>query len=153
MEKSVRKEAIRQLGIFAGKWELEVIHPRFPPNSIYGNTTFDWMESEMYMVQRTMIHQTEFPNSTMVFDYDTQTYAYVLHYFDSRGVTRLYNMSLENEVWKMWRDTADFSKLDFSQRFIGKFNEAENTIQSYWEKSYDGLNWEHDFKIIYRKVI
>ncbi len=62
-------------------------------------------------------------------------------------------MSLENNYWKSWRDTSDFSQLDFCQRFVGEINESGDKIQSSWETSHDGSHWEHDFRLIYRKVI
>jgi hypothetical protein len=31
-------------------------------------------------------------------------------------------MSLEDGVWKLWRDPPDFSPLDFAQRFTGTFS-------------------------------
>jgi hypothetical protein len=153
MKKSVRAEMLKRLEFFIGKWEIEVIHPHFKTNSIIGQTVFDWMEREKFMVQRTLINQREFPSSTIVYDYDSNTGTYLQHYFDSRGITRLYNMSLENDDWKLWRDTPDFSQLDFCQRFVGKINESGDTIKSSWEKSDDGLHWEHDFRLIYRKVV
>ncbi len=61
-------------------------------------------------------------------------------------------MSLEDDVWKLLRNTPDFSLLDFYQRFTRKINETRDAIDSYWEKSDDGLNWEHDFNLIYRKI-
>ncbi|TFB22129.1 hypothetical protein E3U55_07450 [Filobacillus milosensis] len=152
MRRSVRDEMLNRLEFFKGEWELEVIHPHFKTNSINGQTVFDWMEKEKFIVQRTLINQPEFPSSTIVYDYDAKTDIYLQHYFDSRGVTRLYNMSFENDVWKVWRDTPDFSQLDFSQRFVGVINESGDTIQSSWETSEDNKNWEHDFKIIYRRV-
>jgi hypothetical protein len=40
-------------------------------------------------------------------------------YFDSRGVARLYEMSYAGACGKLWRTAADFSPLDFSQRYTG----------------------------------
>lgn len=60
-------------------------------------------------------------------------------------------MSLEERVWKLWRDTSDFSPLDFFQRFTGKIDESGKKIESSWEQSDDGINWAHDFKVLYRK--
>jgi hypothetical protein len=70
----------------------------------------------------------------------------VLHY-DSRGVSRIYQMSLSDGVWKVWRDFPGFS-----QRFSGNFSEDGNTITASWEKSVDGSKWEHDFDLTYTKL-
>ncbi|RKD71354.1 hypothetical protein ATL39_2750 [Sinobaca qinghaiensis] len=146
-----RDTAIQQLSFFIGDWELEVIHPHL--GTISGSTVFEWMETEQYMMQRIRIDQPDFPGSTIVYDYDAEAKMYLQHYFDSRGVTRLYQMSLDHHTWKLWRETSDFSPLDFSQRFTGEINASQDVIQSVWEKAYDGVTWEHDFKVMYRKVL
>jgi hypothetical protein len=69
------------------------------------------------------------------------------HYFDTRGVSRVYEMSLSGGVWKLWRDSPGFS-----QRFTGTFSDDGQTIRGTWEKSTDGSTWEHDFDIVYTKV-
>ena len=69
------------------------------------------------------------------------------HYYDSRGVARVYGMSLSDRVWKIWR-----SDPDFSQRFTGQVSEDGATILATWEKSEDGENWQHDFDLTYTKV-
>lgn len=127
-----------------------MIHPHF--QSIFGQTSFAWMDGDQFMIQRTNVDQPEFPSSVIVYDYDSNTDTYIQHYFDSRGVARLYKMSLKERNWELWRNQPDFSTLDFSQRFRGEFNESCDTIHSAWEKSFDGVHWEHDFKILYRKI-
>jgi hypothetical protein len=67
-------------------------------------------------------------------------------YADSRGVSRLYEMSFAGELWKMWRAAPGFH-----QRFAGRIGPDGNTIEACWEKSEDGSNWEHDFDLIYTR--
>jgi hypothetical protein len=50
------------------------------------------------------------------------------------------------------RDAADFTPLDFWQRFTGELSPDGSTITGRWETSQDGSTWEHDFDLIYRKV-
>ena len=66
------------------------------------------------------------------------------HYFDSRGVERIYEMTLADGVSKLWRDASE----PFSQRFSGTF-EDENTIAGRWEKDEGG--WSIDFDMTYRR--
>lgn len=150
MNSTNREEMMNRLGLFLGHWKMDIIHPHLQPNPISGNTHFDWLE-ETYLVQHTQIDKAEFPNSTSIYDWDLMTEQYLMHYFDTRGVTRLYQMTLENGVWKLWRDKADFSPLTFNQRFTGTFDEKGTVIESAWEASDDGITWSHDFKIVYRK--
>lgn len=78
--------------------------------------------------------------------------SYLQHYFDTRGVARVYRMSVENGVWTLWRDEADFSPLDFSQRYTGTFSDDGRTIAGAWEICHDGTTWEHDFALSYTKA-
>jgi hypothetical protein len=76
---------------------------------------------------------------------------YLQHYFDSRGVARVYQMTLDDGVWKLWRDEADFSPLDFGQRYTGTISDEGQVIMGAWEICHDGKSWQHDFDLIYRK--
>jgi hypothetical protein len=68
-------------------------------------------------------------------------------YFDSRGVSRIYQMSLTDREWRLWRDFPTFS-----QRFHGSISEDAAAIHATWEKSTDGSHWEHDFDLLYEKA-
>jgi hypothetical protein len=74
--------------------------------------------------------------------------AFRQYYFDSRGVHRIYEMILDNGVWRLWRNSPD----PFPQRFMGTFSDDGNNISGRWEKALDGSNWEIDFDLTYRKV-
>ena len=71
------------------------------------------------------------------------------HYFDSRGVARIYEVSLEDGVLRIWRDDPD----DFSQRYAGALSADGSAIRGAWEICEDGATWEHDFELLYAKAI
>lgn len=150
MKPHTRKDDIEQLGFFIGTWTVEITHPHIQPNPIVGHSQFEWLD-DAYIIQRTQIEQPEFPSSMIIYDWNPASGQYIQHYFDSRGVTRLYEMSFEGSVWKLWRGAADFSPLDFHQRFIGKIEEGGNAIEGSWEQSGDGNTWAHDFKLVLRR--
>ncbi|MFC4714272.1 hypothetical protein [Planococcus dechangensis] len=151
MESSTRKEMIMRLDFFIGTWTVEIIHPHLRPVPIVGETRFEWLD-DSYLIQHTKIEQPEFPSSTIIYDWNAPTGQYIQHYFDSRGVTRLYEMSFESGIWKLWREKPDFSPLDFVQRFIGTADESGNAIEASWEQSEDGVTWEHDFRLTFKKT-
>ncbi len=68
-------------------------------------------------------------------------------YYDSRGVHRVYRMSVVAGVWRMWRDAPGFN-----QRYIGRIKDAGKTIEGQWEFSEDGKSWRVDFDLTYTKV-
>jgi hypothetical protein len=61
-------------------------------------------------------------------------------------------MSLADGVWTLTRESADFSPLDFRQRFTGTFGDDGNVITGTWEIGYNDADWEHDFALTYRRV-
>ena len=67
-------------------------------------------------------------------------------YCDERGVARIYQMSLEGGVWKIWRESAGFS-----QRMTGTFGDDGNTITVHGELSRDGSIWEKDLDVTYTR--
>jgi Tol biopolymer transport system component len=67
-------------------------------------------------------------------------------YADERGVTRIYQMSLEGGVWQMWRDSPGFS-----QRVIGTISEDGNTIACHGKLSRDGSRWVQDLDVTYTR--
>jgi hypothetical protein len=105
-----------------------------------------------FLLQRTEVPIPEAPDSLSVVSFDPEAGTYTQHYYDARGVVRLYAMTFAGGVWTLTRETADFSPLDFRQRFIGTFSEDGNTISGAWETGHDGGEWEHDFALIYRRT-
>jgi hypothetical protein len=153
-----RADALRRLDIFIGEWVMDA---RFPgdqpaPSSGAGETPrarsrFEWALGRQFLLQHTEISIPEAPDSLAIVSADLETGAYTQHYYDSRGVARLYAMSLADGVWTLTRESADFTPLDFQQRFTGTFSADGNTISGTWEKRLGG-DWEHDFALIYRRV-
>jgi hypothetical protein len=69
-----------------------------------------------------------------------------MHYFDSRGVFRVYETSVRDESWRWWRDVAGFS-----QRFTGRFADGGDTIVGRSRLCEDDVHWADDLAITYRR--
>jgi uncharacterized protein YndB with AHSA1/START domain len=147
-----RQSALERLDAFIGEWSMKADFPLAPATDIRGRCMFEWMSGQQFLVQRWEVSLPEAPDGIAIIGFDTGRNGYLQHYFDSRGVARVYEMSFENGVWKLWRDTADFSPLNFSQRFTGTFSGDGKTIEGHWEICHDGSSWEHDFDLTYTKV-
>jgi hypothetical protein len=146
MSESGRKAALVRLDVFIGEWSVKASFPGSPP----GQAVFEWALDAQYLIQRTQAPDPA-PDSIAIVAADPKTGAYTQHYFDSRGVVRVYAMSLKGHVWTLSRNSPDFSPLDFSQRFTGKFSDDGKTISGTWEISQDGVSWERDFDLTYKK--
>ena len=88
----------------------------------------------------------------MIVSAGLETGAYTQHYYDSRGVVRVYVMTLADGAWTLTRERPDFTPLEFPQRFTGTFSADGNTITGAWEIGADGGEWEHDFALTYRRA-
>jgi hypothetical protein len=138
--------ALARLQPLVGGWAEEAADA--PP----GRMTFAWCLGGQFLLQRSEIPAPEFPDSLAVITVDPNGETYTQHYFDSRGVVRLYKMTIGDGTWTLQRDAPDFTPLEFSQRFVGVFGDGGDTITATWESAADGEHWEKDFDLVYRKV-
>jgi hypothetical protein len=142
--------ALERLAILAGKWNVEMSSMSFLPDPsavAQWSVTFSWLEGGIFMVEREEAVSPEFPSGTWIIGPDDAAGTYCVLHYDSRGVSRIYQMSLEDTAWRVWRDFPGFS-----QRFLGTFSEDGRSITAAWEKSSDGSKWEHDFDLRYTKI-
>lgn len=138
---------------FVGEWHMEAVFKDLPPMDADARVTFEWLPGKKFLVERWEIPVPEAPDGIAIIGADPESEGeYLQHYFDSRGVARVYRMSFEDDVWKLWRDSADFSPLDFSQRYTGTFGDDGKTIAGRWEISHDHKTWEHDFDLTYVRI-
>jgi hypothetical protein len=147
--KTISLEALEPL---LGEWTLLAAFGDMPPTDIGARASFEWLAGERFLVERWEVPLPEAPDGIAIIGADPESEGnYLQHYFDSRGIARVYKMSLEDGVWKLWRDEPDFSPLDFFQRFTGTFSDDGKTIAGTWETSPDGKTWERDFDLTYTK--
>jgi hypothetical protein len=147
-----RVERLKRLEPFVGEWRIEAPAFPLPPDlADAARTTFEWTLGGAFLLQRMSIPIPEAPDGLCVIAPDTSGVGYTQHYFDSRGVVRIYAMTFDGSDWTLERHTPDFSELSFHQRWTSRFSD-EDTIQGRWETSPDGRDWELDFELVYRRV-
>lgn len=152
MEPAAHKSAMERLEPFLGEWSIEAMFPGAPPTGPLGRCVFEWTLGGQFLVQRSEIPHKDAPDASCLIGFDPKAESYVQHYFDSRGVARLYAMSFGDGLWELRRESSDFSPLEFRQRFIGWFSGDGQTIDGAWETSTDGSVWERDFGLTYRRI-
>lgn len=136
---------LRPLDALVGAWELEATHPAVPATVVRGTADFEWLEGERFLLQRSRTDHPEFPDSLIVFGATEEGLA--MDYFDSRGVHRVYNLSLSGDTWRMWRHSPGFS-----QTFTGTLSADGDTIDGRWQVSRDDATWVDDLAVTYRRV-
>ena len=140
-----RNAALMQLDAFVGEWQVEVAVGGQPVGQ--ARTVFSWLEDGVFLVERSEVPHPDVPNVVAIMHGDDTTGSYCRFHQDSRGVSRIYQMSLNDGVWKLWREAPGFS-----QRFTSTFSDDGKTIRGSWETSSDGMQWKHDFDITYTKL-
>jgi hypothetical protein len=113
---------------------------------------FEWALDRKFLVERSEIPDHNAPDGLSLVAFNPDTGAYTQHYFDSRGVVRLYAMTFETGKWTLSRTAADFTPLDFSQRFTGNVSPDGNTIKGTWEITNDQGEWKKDFDLSYWRI-
>jgi hypothetical protein len=142
-----RDSRLAALDIFVGEWIAQVEVPGAPP----GRSIFEWDLRGTVLVERALSPLPEYPDGLMIITPTAD--GYLQHYFDSRGVVRLYRMTLTDRTWTLLRTEPDFSPLDFSQRYVGTISADGDRIEGRWETSYDqGQSWEVDFPLSYTRA-
>ena len=147
MEQPTAEKALRELEPLVGEWTLEAAWPsgeRWPGG---GTVTFEWHASRAHLVETARVELPEAPDNVSIIGCDAANGRYFQLYSDERGVCRIYEMSIGEGTWKLWREGEPFS-----QRFTGTFSEDGNTITGRWEIAEDGATYETDFDLVYRKI-
>ena len=134
-----------------GAWTVEAEFPTL--GVVRGRTTFDWLLGRRFVLERSEGDHPDAPDSHSVLAPDpARRGGWLQHYFDSRGVVRLYEMAFDGRTWTLERRTSDFSPLDFAQRFTADLGDDGDTIAGRWETASDGEEWRLDFRLVYRRT-
>jgi hypothetical protein len=145
-----------RLDRFIGQWSMAMVMPgeKTPEKlpDIGARVTFEWMGERAFLFQRWTVPIAAAPDGFAVMGWDEARGTYLQHYFDDRGVARVYDMSFADGVWKLERTKPDFSPFEFSQRFVGTFSADGNRIDGAWEIAPDHGRWRKDFDLIYTRA-
>jgi hypothetical protein len=79
-----------------GRWTTEATHPAFPGTSVHGSAEVTWLEGEKFLIFRAWTDHPKFPDAISILG-DTQ--GLKMHYFDDRGVHRVYELGLTDDGW------------------------------------------------------
>jgi len=139
--------ALQPLNVLVGTWNTSGTHPLVPGVTFHGRTSFDWLEGGAFLIMHSEIDEPQIPSGIAIFGTDDTTGECSMLYFDERGVSRRYEVSIKDNVWKWWRNTPEFS-----QRFAGTIAADGRTIDGRGELSRDGTSWEGDLQLKYTRA-
>jgi hypothetical protein len=108
---------------------------------VTGRQRYERVLEGAFVLQRWTYDHPDFPDAMALLSEDRY------HYFDVRGITRVFELEVDDAGWSMIRLDEDFS-----QRQTARFR-GPDVIDSTGEKSNDtGLTWQHDFTMTYQRV-
>jgi hypothetical protein len=140
-----RNPALKPFEVLVGEWQTIGSHPYFPATELRGRVVFEWVEGGAFLLMRSEIDHPKFPDGVAIFGSDDEAQTYYQIYFDERGISRKYDVSIKDNQIKWWRDD-----IHFSQRFT--ITIEKDRLVSSGEMSRDGGEWEKDLSLIYRKL-
>jgi hypothetical protein len=155
-----RERQLQQLNQLVGSWKTEATHPAFPGVVVHGTVSVEWLEGERFLIHRARTDHPDFPDSISIIgftesdrvdelprgDPSASGAPLSMHYFDSRGVFRVFAVSIDDESLRFWRDSPGFS-----QRYTGTFADGGGSIVGRWQLRTDDAVWRDDLEIDYRR--
>lgn len=136
-----------------GTWDLEASFEagRFGADSAAitakgVRTTFDWLEGQFFLIQRFVSNHPAAPGGIAIIGAGNIPGTFEQHYYDSRGVARVYRTTCDGRTWRVWREESGFW-----QRYVGAISEDGCKIVGAWEGSSDGREWTRDFGLTYTR--
>ena len=142
---SERDPGMEPFEALIGTWETEATHPEFDGGAVKGRVTFEWLEGGHYLLQRSWADHALFPDGLCVIGPPEAGDGLKLEYFDSRGVRRTYDVSLEDGVLRWWRDAPGFD-----QRIVGTLHPEEWVFLC--QVAETPGEWKDDLRAVYRRV-
>jgi len=137
--------SMHDLDVLVGTWQMTAsLSVDLAPAA---EASFEWLGDKQFLVQRWRVDHPDAPDGIAVIGVDPDRGTLLQHYFDSRGVARVYDMTFTDGVWRLSRVAPGFC-----QRFTGTLSEDGSTITGSWEFSADGSTWEHDFDLTYTRT-
>ena len=144
---SIPNPALQSFSILIGTWTTTGTHGQVPGITLHGRTSFAWLEHGAFLIMRSELDDPRFPGGIAIIGSDDSEGLYYMLTFDERGVSRKYDMTLHDNVWS-WRRQAP----GFFQRYAGTIVDGGSTIVGKGELSKDGVAWQQDLDLTYRRV-
>jgi hypothetical protein len=146
VEQTARNPELAVFQSLVGEWTFEATHPMVPTTVVHGRMTYEWLEGERFLVQRSSNDHPDFPDSISVIGFADEE-ELTAHYYDSRGVFRIYGIEMEGDTLRMWRDAPGFS-----QRMEGTLSEDGATLTLVGQLSRDDETWDDDLATTFTRV-
>jgi hypothetical protein len=137
---------LQPLADLVGSWQTEGSHGLLPDVTLHGHVSFEWIENGAFLLMRSELDHPSFPHGLAIFGSDDEQHKLCMLYFDERGVSRIQNVSMQDNVLTWWRDQPGFA-----QRYTYTIASDGQTMVSTGELSRDGATWDKDLELTYSR--
>lgn len=146
-EALIPNPALQPFEALLGEWQTTGTHPYVPDTTFHGRTSFAWHEGGAFLIMRSEIDESEIPSGVAIFGSDDTAQTYYMLYFDERGVSRKYDVTMTKNLLTWRRDESSLS-----QRTTIAIEDDGTTMVGRGEMSRDGGAWEDDLSLTYVRV-
>jgi hypothetical protein len=149
--KNVVATPLDELEPLIGEWSVEGRHVALPNAAIRGRSVFEWWGDRAFLMHHSTLDHPDFPDSISLIGATQPDGGLAQHYFDTRGVHRLFDMTFARGVWTL--DRKAVGAKDFDQRMHATFSADGNTIAAEFEARDSGTHeMRPDFSVIYTRA-
>jgi hypothetical protein len=139
-----RDLALEPFDALVGTWDTEAKHVAVD-EIVLGTATFEWLEGGHFLVHRSHVEHELFPDAICVIGGPESGEGLVMEWFDSRGVRRTYDVSLDDGIWRWWREAPGFD-----QRFSARL--GRDSFEGLSELAESPGDWREDMRVSYRRT-
>src|SRR5947208_15999407 len=115
--------SLERLDRLVGTWSTDATHPEVPGVVVHGTVVIEWLEGERFLIHRARTDHPDFPDSISIIGFTDQDrvghasdpapapadkHQLGMHYYDSRGVLRLFRTSIDHDSRRIWGNAAGF---------------------------------------------
>lgn len=138
-----RDAVLEPFEVVIGTWATEATHP-LVDEVVIGEVTFEWLEGRRFLIQRSHNYHELFPDAISVIGASADSDGLVMEYFDSRGVRRTYEGSLEGNLLRFCGEFPEFA-----QRFSAELE--SDRFENRSQLACTPGEWEDDLIATYRR--
>jgi hypothetical protein len=138
--------ALKPLEFLIGEWRTSGSHPQVPGKTLPGRTSFAWHEGGAFLIMRSQVDEPQFPNGLAIIGSDGDGGAFAMIYFDERGVSRVFQVTVGDRTVTWRRDDPTFS-----QSATITAESGDDRLVSKGRMSKDGGAWVDDLSQVFTR--
>jgi hypothetical protein len=142
----IANPALKRLAFLIGEWRTTGTHPLVSGETLRGRTCFAWHEGGGFLIMRSQVDHPQFPDGMAIIASDDAAGAFAMSYFDERGTSRLFDVTV-GELTVTWR--RDHPK--FAQSTTITADGRGGRLVGKGRMSQDGGPWTDDLSQVFER--